>query len=359
MTEKPVQQLLRHYKQLIDQDIKIYSQDLLAQTKLEYGEFSHDALETYCSILERGGKRLRGALVISTYEMCGGQNQQVALRAARVVETIHTYLLLIDDIADRSTLRRGGPTAHVMLQQYHARHNLTGDAEHFGRSETMTVAMLGVNLAELQLDLLDVPPEIRRDVMRSLHTNLIQTIHGQLQDIYNEVASDITEQDATRVARLKTAYYSFINPMEVGALLAGANEDSLATIRSFGLHAGLAFQLADDITGLFGTEADTGKLAMDDIKEGKMTMLVIKALQVATKADQQHLKAALGNQNLAEPDFRSCLEIIESTGALDTVKSLARHHITEALSALDNSPTSWSTDRLFFLRHLAESIVEQ
>lgn len=357
--EKPVQLLLKRYKQLIGQDISDYSQELLEQTRLGYGQFSHDALEAYCSILGRGGKRLRGALAMNVYAMCGGQDQKIAVKAARAVEMIHAYLLLVDDIADRSTLRRGGPTAHIMMQKYHAQHQLTGEVEHFGRAISMTAALLGAHLAELQLDSLDVGSDAKLAAMRSLHGNLVHTIHGQLQDIYNEVAPNITEDDAMRVAKLKTAYYSFINPMEVGALLAGADEASLTVLNKFGLHAGLAFQLADDITGLYGTTTDTGKSAMDDIKEGKMTMLVIKALNAATEPEKHHLKMSLGDQDLTEAGFKKCLEIIKSTGALEAVESLARAHIAEAVKALDNAPSNWNVEQVDFLRQLAESIIEQ
>ncbi|HWZ66106.1 MAG TPA: polyprenyl synthetase family protein [Patescibacteria group bacterium] len=351
-------QQLKDYKKLIDQDLSDYSLALLEQTKVEYGIFARDALEVYCSVLGRGGKRLRGALVMSTYEMFGGKDQQSALVAARAIEMIHAYLLLIDDIADRSDLRRGGPTAHVLFKQYHDENQLAGDTNHFGQSMAMTVAMLGAHLAELEIDSIEVPSDTKLAIIRSLHSNLIKTIHGQLQDIYNEVAPDITGGDAERVATLKTAYYSFVNPMEIGALLAGAGEASLAVLRDFGMHAGLAFQLMDDVKGLFDTEAETGKLAMDDIKEGKMTIIMIKTLQAASESERQHLKASLGNQNLTESDFKKCLEIIKSAGALDNVKKLAHNHIIKAIRVLDNSPSTWKVAQVEFLRYLARSIVE-
>lgn len=347
----------KQYKQLIDQDLSDYSLKLLEQTKAEYGVFSHDALEAYCSVLGRGGKRLRGTLVMSTYQMCGGQDQQLALVAARSVEMIHAYLLLIDDIADRSDLRRGGPSAHMLLQQYHDKHKLAGDAAHFGQAMAMTVALLGIHLAELEIDSLDIPVDTKLAVMRSLHKNLVHTIHGQLQDVYNEVALNVTERDAERVAELKTAYYTFVNPMEIGALLAGVDAESLAVLKNFGMHAGLAFQLADDIKGLFGAAAETGKLAMDDIKEGKMTILMIKALQAASEPERQHLKVSLGNQNLTEPEFKECLEIIESTGALADVQSLAHNHIAEATKVLDSSPSTWNVAQINFLRYLSNGII--
>ncbi len=129
-----VQKRLTIYQKAIDLEIHTYSEALLARTASEYTPYSYDALDSYMAILRRGGKRIRGALAMAGYHLAGGEDEQLARRVALVIELIHAYLLVIDDIADRSELRRGGPTAHKIIEAGHRARQLHGDSEHFGES---------------------------------------------------------------------------------------------------------------------------------------------------------------------------------------------------------------------------------
>src|SRR5688572_21363381 len=128
------QQKLAAYKSLIDADIARYCHDLLASTDANFSPYSTEAMRSFTDLLSRGGKRLRGALVIESYRMCGGTDDALAIAAARAAEMIHMYLLMVDDVCDRSALRRGAATAHVLMAQHHKEQALQGDAEHFGVS---------------------------------------------------------------------------------------------------------------------------------------------------------------------------------------------------------------------------------
>jgi geranylgeranyl pyrophosphate synthase len=253
---------LAHYKEVIEQEIVQYSSSVRRQTQDEYGQYSEDMVNVFFEILLRGGKRMRGTLVMIAYEMLGGTDEHSVLEVARAVEMIHAYLLIVDDIADRSPLRRGGPAGHVLMEQYFDAQQLKGDRYHFGQSMAMTCSLLGAHLAELTIEGLEVGAETRVQLLRSLHANLIHTVHGQLHDVLAESRDGVVEADALQIATLKTAYYSFVNPLELGAILGGADTQTLNVLRDFGINAGIAFQIADDIIGTFSDEAEIGKSTM-------------------------------------------------------------------------------------------------
>jgi geranylgeranyl diphosphate synthase type I len=352
-------QKLTHYKKLIDAEVATYSTKLLAHTSREYGTYSAAETEIFLNILQRGGKRLRGALVMAGYEMRGGTDQQMILQAAVAIEMIHTYLLITDDIADRSALRRGGPAAHVQFEEYHRTEQLKGDQAHFGQSMAMTVALLGIHLAELKLEELAVAPGLKIKALQRLHTNLVHTIHGQLRDVLNECLLAPTEKDALGVAILKTAYYTFVNPLEMGIILAGGKKSELSVIRQYGVHAGVAFQLADDIIGIFSDETTSGKSASDDLREGKVTLLMQHALTRATPEQKKVLRAALGNPRLTHDDVVSCRNILTENGALKEVQAIANSYSQQAITALAKAPGVWQENYVDFLRELAEYVVNR
>lgn len=350
---------LQEYKSLIDTDIAEYSDQLLANWERDYGTYSRDGFSAFTEILSRGGKRLRGALVLNAYEMCGGTDQKLALSAARVLEMIHAYVLIVDDICDRSDMRRGGPTAHRLLEQYHRQSRLHGDSEHFGVSQAMNAAVAGAHEAMLALGKLPIAPELTRQLQNRLNETLITTANGQFNDIFNEALQDVDEEQVKKVLTWKTAYYSFWNPLEIGALLAGSNESDLKVLEQYSVNAGLSFQITDDILGTFGDSFESGKSAMDDIREGKVTILIARALARANSAQKRHILAALGNRDLSTDDYNDCRVVIEQTGALEYTKQMADMYAKGAVTALDTVPAHWEQTNVLFLHGLARYITKR
>jgi geranylgeranyl diphosphate synthase, type I len=350
---------LKQYKDLIDQDITTYSQELLKKTEKEFGNYSMKTTESFVSVLARGGKRLRGVLTIASYEMLGGKDRGMIIRAARAIEMIHAYVLMIDDIADHSDTRRGGPSAHKIMQEYHHKNGLKNDDIHFGESMATQSALIGGYLAELVIDELDVSAEIKLSVLKNLHKNLVRTGHGQLRDILNEVLPEVTEDDAIWTAQYKTAYYTVINPLETGALLAGAPEIDLDMLRAYGIQAGIGFQIADDIMGIFGDSTATGKSSLDDLKEGKVTILMTHAMAKATSGQRRQLVAVLGNPHVTENDLKLCQNIIQDTGALAYASQKALNLASKATHTLDLAPQTWNPELVSFLRQMTANLVER
>lgn len=350
---------LNHYKQLINDDLKTYSKHVQKTTLQKYGANARLETDIFLSILDRGGKRIRGALVLLGYEMSGGKNQAMALQAARAIEMLHAYILMIDDIQDRSVLRRGGPTAHIMLADYHRKHQLADDADHFGIAMTMNSALAGAHAAQTILANLDVSEEIRLKVISITNQTMMITAHGQTDDIMNEVVAEVSDEDIRRVLEWKTAHYTFLNPLHVGMVLAGADCHATDAITEYAMQAGMAFQITDDIVGVFGSEAETGKSSMDDIKEGKRTMLMAYALKYAETADKNFLIQMLGNKQLTPAEFDRCKAILVDTGALAHAKKTAADHIINAQASLNREADRWSTTGVQFLSGLAEYLLKR
>jgi len=350
---------LGRYKKLIDNDISAYCQQVIAETNQNFGEYPTEAVRAYCSLLDRGGKRIRGALTINAYKMLGGTDEQVSLEAARAIEMLHAYILMVDDIQDRSESRRGGPTAHIVLKQHHINNNMKDDPQHFGESIAMNGFLFGAHSALSVLADLDVPADRKILAIKNVNKHFIATAHGQSLDIFNEVLSTVNEQAVDNVLLWKTAYYSFMNPLQLGAILAGATESDLQLLETYSLDAGRAFQITDDIIGIFGDQEISGKNPMDDIKEGKRTLLTVKALELASDDDSRYLQSMLGSKNLDSAQFMRCREIIISSGALEYARDKANESVAEAIKSLEKAPDSWNYEQVQFLSQLVQFLIDR
>lgn len=357
-SEKAVfQDKLKAYKKLLDADIGNYSKQVQKSTLQLYGKNARLEVDAFLSILERGGKRIRGALTMLSYEMSGGKDQKMIVVAARAIEMMQAYILIMDDIQDRSIIRRGGPAAHVMLADHHEKHELAGEPAHFGVAMALNSMASGNHAAQMILANLDAPEEYRIKVLSILNRTMLITAHGQTNDIMNEVAADASREDVEHVMEWKTSYYTFLNPLHVGMVLAGAECDATDAITDYAMHAGKVYQITDDILGVFGSEFESGKSPMDDIREGKRTLLIYYALQNASIADKNFLIQMLGNTNLRPAEFHRCRDIIIESGAFEETKKEAQKHVEQALAALDTEKDRWGSEGVQFLRGLTQYLL--
>jgi len=348
---------LKKYKKLIDEDIAAYSRHIEQTTLQQYGANSRVATDAFLSILNRGGKRIRGALVMLGYEMSGGKDRGMIAQAARATEIIHAYMLIIDDIQDRSAVRRGGPTAHVMLADYHRKNHLADDSDHFGEAIAINAALGGGHAAQMILANLDAPEDLRIKVLSIMNRTMSVTIHGQTSDIMNEVSGKVGQKDVEQVMEWKTANYTVLNPLHVGMVLAEADCHATDAITDYALNIGKAFQVSDDILGTFGTEFESGKNPLDDIKEGKRTLLSVYALEHANNADKNFLIQMLGNEKLTQAEFHRCKEVFMQSGALAYAQAQAEQYVSVALQSLDKEAKRWKLDGIQFLRGLAQYLL--
>lgn len=344
---------LKAYKQAIDADIATYIKKMERETLQQFGANSRLEMDSFLSILARGGKRIRGALTMLAYEMSGGKDHKMILQTARALEMIHAYILIIDDFQDRSAIRRSGPAAHVLLSNYHKRHQLAGNADHFGASIAINAALSGAHAAQGILTNLNVDPELRLKAIATVNHTMMVTAHGQTNDIINEVVAEVTAEDIERVLEWKTAHYTFLNPLTVGMVLAGADDATVASITDYAMHAGKAFQITDDMLGTFGNEFDSGKSPLDDMREGKRTLIIAYALKHSTDENKNFLVQMLGNAKLTPVEFERCKDILVESGALENAQKVTQDHVKEAIIALDKQSDRWAPVGVQFLRGLA------
>lgn len=350
---------LASYQQAIDRDIAVYATHVHKTTLALYGKHPTAVTDAFLDMLARGGKRLRGSLVMTGYYLLGGTDHQMIVRAATAIEMVHAHLLILDDVFDRSDLRRGKPTAHKILESYHQSQGMHGSAAHTGTSLAINAASLGVNAAQMLIAGLQADPELRSKALGIISHAVMTTAHGQTQDYVQEALGTATREDVEHVMEWKTAYYTILNPLCVGMVLAGADCHDTDAIRAYALHAGAAFQITDDILGVFGDEQAMGKDPLSDIREGKQTLLTTHALEYADTQAKAFLKRCLGNNELSVADFKACQKILKQSGALAFAKSEVDKHTAAALTALQHAPTHWKTVQVTFLKEHVKSFANR
>lgn len=319
-----------------------------------HGEDALDKLRTYSAL---PGKRVRGALAIIGYEMYGGTSRKSALDLAVAIELIQNYLLIIDDVMDRSPTRRGADTIHMQYQCEMRDDHDHSDAQHLGNMLAINIGLIAQHLASDILARLDEEPRNVLSAVSLFHRNIAATCYGQIEDLYNDALKKVDEEAIRRVQTLKNSYYTFINPLQVGAALAGKNGTELKQIYDFGIPAGIAFQIRDDIIGLFGEEEDTGKSSMDDLKEGKMTLLMYHALTKGTDQQVAEVQSALGNLDVTEAQHQRVNQIVKDTGGLEHAMDAAREHAEIARDVIAGS--EWPDDAKSFISGLMDYIIER
>jgi geranylgeranyl diphosphate synthase type I len=286
-------------------------------------------------LVTRGGKRIRPALVYYTYLACGGPSDEEVLPLALATEFLHTYLLIHDDIMDHAEVRRGLPAAHVRFRDAHRARGFQGDGADFGRSVAILLGDLAhtwaVELAGATLP--DTPRA--REVARCFSAMSEEVIAGQYLELLVAQRRHATEEELLRVLRLKSGRYTAERPIQLGALLAGAPPAVAEGLSRYGTAVGEAFQLQDDLLGMFGDEGTVGKPVDADLKEGKFTFLIHHALAAASPEQRWTLESSLGNPNLGPADVPRALAVLEETGARAAVTGMVAERLHAARRALD------------------------
>lgn len=285
------------------------------------------AVEYLHNFVLGGGKRVRPVYGWAGFVGAGGldtgkEDPQAILRAVSALEFIQACALIHDDIIDSSDTRRGNPTVHRAVEQAHKENGWAGDSTHFGQSTAILVGDLALVWAEdmwrysgLSHEALDRAGE----AWRAMRT---EVIGGQLLDISLEASGNESPELANAVNRFKTAAYTIERPLHLGAALAGGSDDIIAAFRGYGHDIGIAFQLRDDLLGVFGDPAITGKPAGDDLREGKRTVLLALALarmDVADPSAAACLRAGVGTET-SPAALAELAEIVQESGAVDDIE---------------------------------------
>lgn len=294
------------------------------------------------SFVLRGGKRLRPAFGYWAYRGAGGPDSEQVITALAALELVHASALIHDDVIDASDTRRGDPSVHQQFAAVHRDAGWRGDPASFGDAAAILLGDLCLVWSDELLDGCGLDPyplsrgravfdRMRSEISVGQYLDVIAQSSGIAQS-GGEVPERRAIEQAIKVAHFKSAKYTVEGPLLFGAALAGAPAALVGVYSAYGLPLGEAFQLRDDVLGVFGDPALTGKPAGDDLREGKRTYLVAVAFAAAGPADRAALCAGLGRPDLDPSGVARLQEIITRTGALRRTE----HRITElAETALD------------------------
>lgn len=308
-----------------------------------------------------GGKRLRAAFcywghrAVATWAPDEGADQAL-VRACASLELLHASALVHDDLMDASDTRRGRPATHRLFEGEHRDARWRGDPEQYGGAAAILLGDLLLSWSDELLRRCGLPITQVAPALEVFDRCRAEVIAGQFLDVSVQARGRADVDTAMTVLRYKSAKYSIERPLHIGAALAGADAATLAQLSAFGLPLGEAFQLRDDLLGVFGDPEATGKPAGDDLVEGKRTVLVALALDAAAPADAALLDRSLGT-SLSADQVAELRGIIDASGAHAQVEAVIEELASHAVAALDKADVDDAAREV--LRQLASAATQR
>lgn len=361
---------------LVDQRLQSFLEQRTSELEAISPDLEH--LTDYVRGLLGSGKRFRARFCYwgwraigeptDSADVTGGvetvEDVEAVLALAMSLEVFHAAALIHDDIMDNSDTRRGKPAAHRGFEAFHVAKDFAGDPTHFGRS---TALLMGDLLLAWSDDLLTTAlagadSDIARATRGEFTTMRQEVTVGQYLDIHEEAAWVHTQESerldrALTVVTYKSAKYSMEAPLLIGASLAGATDSHRAALQKFGLPLGIAFQLRDDLLGVFGDSEVTGKPSGDDLREGKRTVLIALAEAQIPATAKRVFNEMLGDRTLTHEQISVMQNTLHATGAPERLEEMIADYVSEALDALDSADISGGAKKE--LTRLAEAVTQR
>jgi len=341
--------LLADFRDQLETRLQQWLTEKEAEAAAESGA-SRELTETLTRFVARDGKRIRPALLYYTYSACGGQSDEKVMPMAMSVELLHTYLLIHDDIMDHADVRRGEPAAHVIYTELHRDQGWQGSSEHFGESVAILLGDLAQTYSLELYSSVDLAPEVAGEFRQQFSVMCQEVVLGQYLEMTAGYREHLEEDELLRVLRMKSGRYSVERPVQLGYLLAGAPEATRQALEVYGLQMGEAFQLQDDLLGMFGDAKTVGKPVGADLVEGKFTLVIHHAMRHLADTDRAVLQRALGNPNLDPDEMARVQGLIEASGARQKVQDMVEERLNQAREAL--ATVSLAPDGAGFLEGL-------
>ncbi len=339
LAEAAVKKLKEVHKPRIDKELKAALENEKNLIPFKNDVFI-DAVEKLEDFNLRGGKRLRPAFMVEGYRCVGGENIDEIYKASIAIEGSEAYLLIHDDIIDEDELRRGKPTMHKMFEaDLESSHLPMEKRKHLAEGLAIVIGDVQATMNYDWFLKTNFPDNLKIKAVGRFNDILRLTSYGQLLDIMSETkpVEMVKEEDVLTIHRLKTSAYTIYGPLQIGAILGGASEKESEIFYNYGDPLGVAFQLQDDILGLFGDPKRTGKPAHSDLREGKRTLLIVKALENADAKQKERLLALLGKRDLTDEEAEEAREIVRETGSLDYNREMAKKLANQALEAVEKA----------------------
>lgn len=295
----------------------------------------------------RGGKRLRPTLMLMGYKAAGGKEDELALDAALALEIFHNFVLIHDDVMDGDLKRYGGANITGMYDKRFGKAIHPAMARHTAEAIAILAGELNEFFTFEILTELQTDPEKIFALQRHFQKTLFETGAGQQLDVMSSVRADLSLSKIEKVNYYKTAQYTITSPLKMGVILAGGSEGLANSFAGFGAQLGKAFQLADDLLGVFGSSRQTGKPVGSDIREGKQTLLMYYAKKLCSAGQWRTIEASFGQEKIGIEDVKIVRQTLQACGAQAKVRIAAEDFLADSLKVLQEISLDEGLRRLF------------
>lgn len=330
--------LLTRHLDALKAEWKVVSAEIVESCRAIYPDGA-DLADDFAKFLEAPGKFIRPSMFLFGYKLGGHEPDENIIRLALTFELLHTYLLVEDDIMDESDFRRGVPAVHKLAKAYHEKYGLRGDAKHFGESLAITFGLaICAKACEIWSDLqiAGIAKAEARKIFDRMHYDVS---FGQYLDLIVPAQTRVpTKELIAQIMEEKTSKYTIKNPSQSGAIQGGVSAENTKWLEEFGKQLGIAYQVADDIIGVYGDPKVTGKSADSDIREGKATFLVLAALESATPADKQTVIDFYTGNDRSDAKVAEIKKIFDICNVRAKAGVIATEYMNSALDVVDLAP---------------------
>lgn len=291
--------------------------------------------QTMATLAKAGGKRLRPYMTVLAYYAFGGKSYELIRPVAVAQELLHLCLLVHDDIIDRDFVRYGiDNVSGTYLNEYEKLIPDPSTRIHFANSAAILAGDLLLAGAYELIATSKLDDTLKLKAQSRLSESIFNVAGGELLDT-ESVLHHFSQVDALKIAKYKTSSYSFVGPLCTGAELAEASQEQITLLAEFGTALGIAFQMTDDILGVFGDSDITGKSNLGDLSEGKRTYMMQKAFELCTETEKTTLATLVGKPNLQENEAEQIREILITSGAKEVTETLLATYAEDARKCLD------------------------
>ncbi|MFA9431413.1 polyprenyl synthetase family protein [Egicoccus sp. AB-alg2] len=303
-----------------------------------------------------GGKHLRPAFVAAGAHAAAassgeGVPEDAVATVGAAVELTHLFALVHDDVMDGSPRRRGVPSVHASLAASRGEHaHVRDDAAWFGASGAILVGDLAMTWADDLLEDVDLPPARRLALLRAMRRLRAEVIAGQYLEVRGSGGVVDRPEEALRIAVLKSGRYTVTRPLQLGAAVVADDGPWCGVLARFGDAAGLAFQLRDDVLGLFGGPGRTGKGVLEDLRQGRPTALFVLARARARDDARRRLQQLLATPEAGEAALTAVRDLVVTSGALAEVHAQIERCTDRARRAVEDLPPAAREPLLDLLR---------
>ena len=326
-------QQIKHIKADIDRELALFFDHKITEAGRIDSQYKRLVSEMKKFTL-RGGKRLRPFMAYLGYQVGGGKSYDNFIRTAMAWELYHSFAVIHDDIMDQDSRRYGGPNITGAYERFYSRNNPKPQVDLHARNASLLAGDVAMGFSFEALMNAPIDMQLRERLVREMLKLHFSLAAGQFLDDVAVLHKDLNPKKIRKIYYYKTARYSMIVPLMSGGLLAGCNDTILDILEKYGRHAGIAYQISDDLLGMFGSSKELGKPVITDLREGKKTILMHYGYKFADATQTKILDKFYGNPDVSMRDLKLVRKILVENGAKAKTIFMARAESESAKQAI-------------------------